>query len=276
MAENENEYCAHVSGVDGPFMLVNCKELNIRSIDLQKDQVICHTNLEKGDRIRIKTASDNPKKILRIEPWSKPRTINGKITRLERSFALVDDRIIILSNLKNRIVDESVICTVIDGDYHKNGIHYTKRTIGVKSHFSSTPLKAQFKRAMPCGHGYMDAHYNIPDDLYEIITSKDSDKIIMTLNQILPNVPLTFENYESKMHSLLYVEEIEMKRTFASYNSRIGFQIENQQFFIACDNIDELRPPISKGNFPFCTFCGIFFILIFLQATKSLQPNEVT
>lgn len=98
-------------------------------------------------------------------------------------------------------------------------------------------------------HEY-EKDYYIPIGMYEFFKTvkPQSRSLSEKLNQMLPNVPLSMENYGHRFHNLLFLEEIEMKKAFSMYKGATSFLEQDQLFWMSCTNIQELRPPIAIGD----------------------------
>lgn len=54
----------------------------------------------------------------------------------------------------------------------------------------------------------------------------------------------------TRFHALIFLEEVEMKKSFEQYkSSALWIQQDERGFSIPCTKIKQLRPPISIGEY---------------------------
>lgn len=242
--------CVSVESVQGSDIFVRFENGQQRKVNVANGRTICEIDLVKGDHAELMTGFGNKRDMIRIRPFRKPRKFDGKITYTDNvKFALIDDKIVIYDTyaIESLKIGDGVNGLFIDGDYHHKNDYYVKRAIEIQSkvrskfnRLSSSDFM-RFKNAVP----YQDVQYDIPCGLYENITSNNVPAIMEILDNYLPRQELAMANIGERFHALvnikglhdadpgsilliiiffiwisqLYLEEIELKRTFEFYKT---------------------------------------------------------
>lgn len=264
---SETSKCVIVESVRGSDIFVRFDDGYKLKVSVGNGRIICETNFVKGDRAELITATGNIRDVKSIRPFEKPRRFDGQITYSDyKRFALVDDKIVIYDTyaVESLKIGERVNGIFIEGDYHHGNDYYMKRAIdiqGKKSVMRPSSHSVRIRNVVP----HPIEQYDVPCELYKTIKSKNVVAIIETLNELLPREELTMENISKVFHALvniksfrdadcglnliiitvfyfisqLYLDEIELKRTFEMYKIKeCPIVKEKKKFSIFCDDIE--------------------------------------
>lgn len=242
--------CAHVESVNDIFVKISyyLEATPIREADVRKDEIGCKTPFAKGDCARLMISNDQ---ITKLDFWSQPANNEGKVTEINEQYGIINDKFYFENKFNNFQVNDLVKFEYVSGNYLTNQKKpYRLRALNIQSkkiQIDREADKVRFKKCMPFDYFY-DQRYDLPDGLYDEIISTNAKNVLKKLDEILPNEPLCWRNYGSRMHNFLYLEEIENKRAFTEYVCKANIKLDKNSFYLNCDYINELRPPISTGK----------------------------
>lgn len=238
----------------------------------------------EGDRVKIYVRCTEPPKVYRIEPQELLQKHVGKITTLTKSFGIIDeDKLFYVSKEIDKFElkqGDEVKCLLIDGHYEVGRDVYETRCTSIEKYNEEDIKRLLLNESLnstkdtnePNGvsddsdaendkdkdpqiifkglqeQEPKDKWYDLPYGLFETLQGKNASSIKKVLDVLVPH-ELTYKTYKDSFHALIYLEEVEMKKSFEKYKTEeIWIQPENKRFSILCDKITELRPPIAIGE----------------------------
>lgn len=215
-----------------------------------------------------------------LDPWEEMTIKTGQVTYLTRSFGVVDNNIVWYiekhtfdREIKIKVGDK-VECRVIEGKYTIGRDRYEYRCESIKkvaieidatqmdllenqnangienvdSESKSNGKDRQMEYEPFQNVSPNKLSYKLPNDLFDILTSKQPKTIKSKLDSMVPR-ELNYKTYKTRLHALVYLEEVEVKKAFEMYEcSHVWIEPKKGRFSINCSTISEIRPPIAIGE----------------------------
>lgn len=213
--------------------------------------------------------------------YYKSNRIRGRITNILDDVSIINEEICYFAtkdkNGNKLKLGTSGSCEIVHGEYEFNEKSYDWRCISLITDELNTNLddlkridtaswienvnvinndtRIYLKNKFDIGN---KLNFEIPEDLYNLIVNGKKETIVEQLKEILiKSEDINFENYRKYFHQLVHIEEIEMVKSFASYNrSNVYLRYKSgKKFMFNCEDLYELRPSLA---------CGEYLLIFFL------------
>lgn len=123
--------------------------------EIDLNNVECEFQPHAGDSIKLLILDGPPSKIARVEPNEEMRSHTGNVTRLEKSYGVVDQNIVFFMEENQTefhfTLNDKVQCTIIDGVYDIDEFKFELRCVTIKKFEEKIHSNSENSEKIPNG-----------------------------------------------------------------------------------------------------------------------------
>lgn len=263
-----------ISGKDEKSVTVSIEQNEIVQVPINQIEIAFPFGI--GDYVKVEM-NVKSKESEGMEFWSLKEG-RCKVTRIEEKMTMINEEICYFSTVDDEGVALEIgavgVCKYIEGEYRgQNGeIQWRCVSFCMEKSASKPKKKSVFdwveqveiatssEKADSEPHAvkqakqrskYRSEHFNVPDEFYELIMGEKQTRVSEELQKfMIPRGDLNFGNYCEYFHNLLYLEEMELVKSFAEYDKESAYFKPNDKglYLLDCDNVYEMRPSLAIGK----------------------------